>query len=216
MMPAVCSPTAALRGFEIHVAIGADGDLPRHVAAHHGARGIGAVSRVRDDDFRDAPCRLGRRGRRGSWQCRRTLPGRRPLALRDTAAMPVAAFSTSCNSCRQARKPWLAGSSASGWRPANPGCDATRWAPRGLYFMCAGAERVELIVDGEVASREVGVVAHGLQFGHLGQPRRGASQCLGRQVAHVAWRRALRRCAAPLGRRCRRWIRSCPSSTKDC
>ena len=40
-----------LEGFEIHVTVVADGNLPCHVAAHHGARGVGAVCGVWDDDF---------------------------------------------------------------------------------------------------------------------------------------------------------------------
>ena len=113
--------------------------------------------------------------------------------------MPVTVFSVSCKSYRQARKPWLTASGARGWtiQEARQAGGAMRAARVVLHG--ARAERVEAVVDGEVASRQPGVVAHHLQFRHLRQRRRRSAQAAGRQVVDGARRRLLGRGATTRG-----------------
>jgi hypothetical protein len=180
-------PHRLAQGREIDVALPVGWDLPYLIAAHDGGGGVGAMGGVRDDDLTPAAvaaCLMigadhghagelalgtGHRGERHPSHAADRLEYL--LQLVQTREEALAGLGIGQRVARQ--ELWQHGQRVAGAR---------------VVFHGAGAQGVELGVDGVVLLRQPGVMTHHVELGHLGQRRRRLAQQLGGQVVRFGGR----------------------------
>ena len=190
-MPAVFGPTAARSAARSTSPSGPTANLARDAAAHRRGGRIGPVRRLRHDDLvacqltaramigadhrhaRELAVRTGERAERHTAHAGDRLE--HLLQLVQTGEEPLAVLRGRERMSRQ-----------------ELGQQRGRIAASGVVLHGAGAERIEMRVDGEVQLRQARVVAHGIELADLGQQRRAARAAAAAGIG-----------AAPRAARCR-------------
>ncbi len=178
---------------EIDIAVAVGRNLLHRIAAHHRRRRIGAVGGVGHDDLaaRGVAARLVIGADHGHPGELPLGPGHRRERHPRHAGDILEDLLQFVQAGEEALSARLRRQGVAGEERGQHGETVAR--PR-VVLHGAGAERIEMGVDGEVPLRQPGVVAHGIEFRHLGQVRRGRAQQFGRDVVRV---RSLRRCLVP-------------------
>ncbi len=155
-------------GFQVHVAVFADGHFADFVAAHDGGGRVGAVGGFGDQDFGAGVVAAGfvvgaDHGDAGEFTLGAGHGGERD-------AFHAGDFLEEVLQLVQAGQVALAVAGRGERVPVEEaGQHGRAVGAARVVFHGAGAERVELLVDGEVLGRQVGVVAHHFQLAHFRQ-----------------------------------------------